>query len=727
MRFRVILVFFLSCAAPALAWVPHTAEFPAVKVTAPPTPDLSDPVWKSGVVFDKFYNFTTHQPAKYATTAYLLYDAQNLYFAAHVQQAGVPITATQTVDHTSVATDDNVTLNLETSGSGNRVYTFSVNPRGVGAETSSENARYAPDWKHVAQVQPNGDWDVVMIIPLKVLRAQGGSKQNWQINVTRFIGSSSDTYTWAYEDTMTGAQNSQYWPHLTGLELAVAAARPKPHADIYGLGAAGPDRGIFQNGIGDFQPMTARPYGIDAKVPLTNTMAFVGTLNPDFSNVEQDQTTIAPQEFQRQYSEYRPFFSQGAGYLNSVPGSNVNSTDIAFYSPKIGVFNSGYKLEGTQGLNSIGLLNASGDGFNDSAFGYQWSKPDQSEDFGIDAVDANHGTFNGIDQDGRDQTFGMGGATINPHSGFFVTSRYSMDRGTFITDPSQADDFQISTGLQNAKQLLLLKYSDIGPEYAPLDGYVTENDIRGPQAFYQYTGAGGTNGIIKSYQLVMGGDRYLDRSGAVHESDWFSNASVTFKDLVTLQYGESTSLLRFYGNATLDPNGNLVAYPFYGPSTMLPFNQQTVYFGYRDGTPAPFDVMDSFGPFANGAGLPVYLQQPMITTSHQFGAYSVGLVYAGAVQHALPGSGALPLDSQWERSLSLSRSFGKNTSLAIGLRGINGDGGFAEPGTNLAVSFHERFKDLDELYVNYGTPASIATLNRFIVKYIFHIGGDTGT
>ena len=93
----------------------------------------------------------------------------------------------------------------------------------------------------------------------------------------------------------------------------------------------------------------------------------------------------------------------------------------------------------------------------------------------------------------------------------------------------------------------------------------------------------------------------------------------------------------------------------------------------------------------------------------------------------MPGSAAIALDSQWERSLSVTRSFGKDTSLALGLRGINGDGGFAQPGTNLAVSFHQRFKSLDELYVDYGTPASITTLNRFIVKYVFHVGGDTGT
>jgi hypothetical protein len=48
--------------------------------------------------------------------------------------------------------------------------------------------------------------------------------------------------------------------------------------------------------------------------------------------------------------------------------------------------------------------------------------------------------------------------------------------------------------------------------------------------------------------------------------------------------------------------------------------------------------------------------------------------------------------------------------------------------TNLAVSFHQRFANLDELYVDYGSPAiQNNTLHRLIVKYVFHAGGGTGT
>lgn len=702
----------VATASPAFAWVPHTANVDAVKTATPPKIDasLSDPTWQKGVVFDRFYDFTNHQAAKENTVAYVLYDDTNLYLAVHCQQAGVPITATQNVDHAGVATDDHVSLNLETSGSGARVYQFRSNPRGIHDEYSSENSRYAPDWQSTTTILPNGDWNLVMVIPLKVIRAQGGGKQNWQIDVVRFVAATNDEYTWAYDSTMQAPGASQYWPHMVGLQIPAGVSRPKPHADVFALGSGGPDRGIFQNGIGQFEPMKARPYGIDLTVPVTNTMAFVGTLNPDFSNVEQDQTTIAPQEFQRQYTEYRPFFAQGAGYINALPGININSNDLQFYSPRIGVFDRGLKLEGTQGLGQVGLLNVTGDGFDDTAFGYAWNKPDNSLTLAVDGVNANH---TGI----RDNTFGYALATTNPRDGVFALAKITMDRGTGVDTPGQANDFQLGAGVQNAHTLALLKYADIGPEYNPLDGYIQTNDLRGPQFFYQYSGNGPKDGALKSYQLSYGVDRFTDRSGAAHQSDMFGTASVTFKDLVTLQYGQTTSNLRFYANA----------YPFYTGAQVLPFNNQTLSFGYRDGTPSPIDASYSWGPFANNELQPVFLQQMNLSTSVLRGVWGVSLAYNGALEHTVPGSVAPALDSQWLRSASLTRAFGKNASLAIGLRSINGNGGYALPGTNLALSYHERFRNLDELYVDYGTPAAVSTLNRVIVKYVFHVGGQTGT
>jgi hypothetical protein len=78
-----------------------------------------------------------------------------------------------------------------------------------------------------------------------------------------------------------------------------------------------------------------------------------------------------------------------------------------------------------------------------------------------------------------------------------------------------------------------------------------------------------------------------------------------------------------------------------------------------------------------------------------------------------------PSDGQWLRRISLGWSIDRNSTLSLALRNISGNGGFADPGTNLSASFHRLFGSGDELYLSFGTPAATKTVNRFLVKYVF--------
>jgi len=112
-----------------------------------------------------------------------------------------------------------------------------------------------------------------------------------------------------------------------------------------------------------------------------------------------------------------------------------------------------------------------------------------------------------------------------------------------------------------------------------------------------------------------------------------------------------------------------------------------------------------------------------LSTSQSFGPYSVSLEYDGSVEvSALSGR-----DSQWLRRISFGRSFGRNATFALSYRDINGTGGYATPGSNLSFVYHKRFNNGDEFYLDFGTPAAPKTLHRFVTKYVFHIGGATGT
>ena len=230
-------------------------------------------------------------------------------------------------------------------------------------------------------------------------------------------------------------------------------------------------------------------------------------------------------------------------------------------------------------------------------------------------------------------------------------------------------------------------YFDVSPFYDPIDGFTTNSDIHGPQGFFNFDGS--TTGI-KNWALFIGGDRFLDNSGAVHQADTQIFFNATFKNGFSINgAGAAIGQLRSYGvPAGPDCSGPIVSqtsfsgYPCYLDGTTQQFNLSTIPIGYGDGTPRPIDVSYSWGPFG---GNETHLFD--ISTSRPLGRrMTLGLEYSGTYERPLAAPGAL--DSQWLRRVSIGYNLGPESTLTISFRNINGLGGFStQPGTNVAVGF----------------------------------------
>ena len=730
---------YLLAAPPAFASVDREHSFAAVRVQQPPALDaqLTDPAWLKGVVALDFINLTTRRPAEHTTTAYLLYDDQNLYVGFKVEQRGVRMTANQTTNNVGYGLDDWVAIGIDTSGNGAQKYFFFVTPRGVRYQQSTESARYDPPWSATAQMS-GGEWTADLVVPLKDLRAAGGAVQAWRFNFARQIVATNDVYTWAYDTRMGDAGDSTWWPALTDLRLPHTAARPRSHAELYGLFSGGRDRNVFPQPSGAVEELTARNYGVDFAYPFTGSLALVGTFAPDFSNVETDQLTITPQEFQRRLTEYRPFFAQGADYLTPGlhDGMNGQAWSVPFYSPSIGSFNRGLKIEGTLGLNALGILEAKGNGFDDIAFGLNHKTADQAFRFLLGGVVANHlcapGDMPSVSHDcGRDETLQFGFRKTDLKTGFEFGGQHTFEQGDFVPQASQADFDIAYASVQRPYYYATAGYRDVGPYYSPIDGFTLLNDIRGPFATAGVNGNGSGPSRLKTWDAGFYAERYLDRVGNPRESQTIEYSDVTFKSLFGISLADVNSSLRVY------PSGN--GYPLYLGASTMPFHQSEIDLNYKRGTDSPLDVNYSWGPFASQcpgsppaptfcgpsstAWVPFDLQQFGASMSHPLGRrFSVTLELDGTRERA-----ASAADSQWLRRISLGESLGPDSNVSIALRSISGTGGFATPGVDLAVSFHRKFSGGNELFVAYGTPAATATLNRLIIKYVLHFGGGTGT
>jgi hypothetical protein len=706
-----VFVALAAQATPAHAAVSSSFSFPVARAShpLPLDPSLSDPSWQSGKVprDADWQNVTTRTRAAERTDVYLLYDDANLYAAFVAYQPAAPIIATQSTNEVGFGTDDFVGLGVDTSGAGSQAYLFEVTPRGVHYEQATENARYRPAWRSAAEVE-RGVWRAVLIVPLSDMRLRGEKRQNWRVAFFRSIAARGEHLSWAYDPTMQDLGSGswptfgdlRFWPGISGVELTSAAARPKPRLELYALSSSGGDRALYQQADGAFQFEKTRSFGADVSYPLTRTINAVGTINPDFSNVEIDQQTIVPQEFQRQLTEYRPFFAQGAQYIDSNPHgfTNFNAPqNLLFYSPSIGPFDAGAKIEGTYGLQSFGLLSfhgfdeTTGTAFDDRAFGYAHALQNRTFQYWADGVSAHHSTF------GTDTAYEVGTRGRNLHSGLDWLFNTGLDQNAAFGTARSTYGF---LDVLKPNYQAILQYADVSPNYHPIDGFTAFNDIRGFSGYVNLTGR--TPGV-KSWSFFVQGDRLLNHAGAIHEADANVFFTASFTNGISINgLGPSTSEL-------LMPAGSIV-----------PFNLMYVPIGYHDQTPAPIDVTAAWGSFG-GNWLHLYTAQ----TSRPLGSrYTLGLEYDGSYERSL-STGVL--QSQFLRRISVGVNLGPSSNFSLSLRDITGLGGFApQTGLNLAAGFHAWTKSGD-LYVNFGSPSAFATLNRTIVKYVFRLGGDAGT
>ena len=648
--------------------------------------DLTSPIWRRSLHVSAFSNFTTHDALTDTTDVYLTFGPDAIY-CAFVSRQEAPITANQRENGVGLGLDDYVSLVFDTSGNGTNQYFFETTPAGVRYQAASESSRYDPPWIAKGAIHDR-TWLGEIVVPYRFLR---GVSSSWRINFVRYVAKSQLFYTYAFDSKMTTPFDQTFWPTIRGTPK-LAAVKRSPTAEIYGLADIGRDRHVFEGVAGQFSSNTIRNYGADLKIPISAGVNFDATLNPDFSNVESDQQTISPQEFRYQYAEYRPFFTQGANWL---PGSEV------FYSPSIGIFDRGEKIEGAIGRFGIGVLDVGAFGSSNQAYNVAYNSSDQQLSLSV-AGASSHSAL------GNDNVSEFNLSNLNATSRIQSGVSVALEDGTFTKSEGKATRSVAYTGVTRANYSLSAAYFDIGPEYDPVNAYVSQSDIRGPLFSGSLTSTANASSAVRQYTASAYADRYVDESGAAREVDTGGNGSVTFRDLLSFTFGQSLSSLRTYGTA----------YPTYRGGVTSPYDQTTFGASFRSGTPDTESVSYSWGPYAT-----YFLQQFDASLTHALAkTVSVEIDYGNVDERAA----LTAANGQTLRRLSLLDSISADQSIALGYRTIDGSGGFATPGRNLALSYRRQFHNGSNLFVEYGSPAASSTLQRTIVKYVLLIGPGAG-
>ncbi len=334
---------------------------------------LDEAVWESATVLNGFYQT---QPGDNTspteqTEVRLGYDAEHLYLGIRAQDKLGNVRAT-VAKRDNVVEDDNVQIYLDTFNDRRRAYVLIFNPLGVqqdGIFTEGQGEDYSFDLLMESRgAVHDGGYTIEVAIPFKSLRYQSGGGRLWGIHVFRRIKHRNDEQnSWMpLARGVSGLLNQA--GHLAGLE-DIAPGRTLELIPSLTISETGRRRATLSPAELDRRPGALDPGrfvnapveldpGLTAKLGITPTVTLDLAVNPDFAQVEADQTVVtANQRFPIFFQEKRPFFLEGIDIFQT-PLTPVHTRTII--DPDVAV-----KLTGKLGRNTFGLLAASDRGPGD--------------------------------------------------------------------------------------------------------------------------------------------------------------------------------------------------------------------------------------------------------------------------------------------------------------------------------------------------------------------------
>ncbi len=704
--FLKLFLLFLACRSVALAADPPTIAVPAG--AAPTVNGTIDSSWSKAATVMLANDYTYRRAAGEKAQAYIVQDGSAIYIAFAVTQTE-GITASQHTNGSSVQSDDYVGVYLDPQGQRGFSYAFFANPNGARYQTSSENCAFAPEWNAVAKATSSG-YTVTMRIPLEIMRASGS--QSWRAQFVRFTVATNSLDVWSYSPIASSPTDPTFIGTISGIGVAPAGGKSATGRNTLRL----QPYALSESTSAENGGSTSR-VGADFSIPITPTASLVGTLHPDYSNVEADQQTIAPTAFARQYTEVRPFFTQLSSYFNSR--FNCTNCPQTLYTPSIPTFGQGYGVEGTQGRFSFAGFDALGEGRTDQAQTVNYGYEDPRQTISINAQRVNVAAY-GV----NDNTDTLDGGYFDQRAHVFAYSNNGVETGTLVTDPSLGTYHDLGLGYLTPLTIVTGGIQRIGADFAPLDGYTAQSDILGYQIYGSQTFNFAPKRLLHDIVVSNYYARYNNHFDLLSQTDNDPQINFDFRDLMTVHLYGGWIGVRTFANE------------------FLPFDQSGFYVGYRTSTNTPTYVQYTAGPYYHGHLIAwTYLTTLPVTRR-------VHVALETDEDKYLTAYAGEETTDQWLERASLDWQLSRQFQFDVGVRRIIGanlpnsiqpltyapapcvvnpyaPGCFVNAG-NVSVAAHFLYAR-NEFYVVYGNANNLATEPALFLKWITYIGAEKGT
>jgi len=309
------------------------------------------------------------EPASESTFVRVAYDDEALYVGMEMYDSEPDKIISRLTRRDRYVENDLVNLIIDSHHDHQTAYAFVVSVSGTQRDSYYYNDDWADDnwdavWESSAKMTPWG-WIAEIKIPFHCLRFACEENPVWGFYCSRRIARKNELDRWIYIPESASGFVSHFG-HMKGLKSLTPPKRLEilPYVVSYeetepkSLG--NPDgRDFFGN------------FGFDLKYGITSNITLDAAINPDFGQVEQDETILNLSTFETWYSEKRPFFLEGfkifetpldlfySRRIGKLPSGWPDDADYYIDRPAATTILAAAKISGkTKGGTSIGILEA---------------------------------------------------------------------------------------------------------------------------------------------------------------------------------------------------------------------------------------------------------------------------------------------------------------------------------------------------------------------------------
>ena len=280
------------------------------------------------------------------TEAWIMFDQNNLYFAARVWDSAPPsewVANEMRRDSRALFQNDTFGMSFDTFYDRRNAFFFYTNALGGMTDQRVRSDGNNIDWNTVWDARTGrfeGGWTQEVAIPFKSLRYRSGPNQVWGVQFRRVMRKKNE---YAHLTPVPVSMGRGAVHHLASAGTLVGMEVPDGGVNLefkpYGIGGVTTnlreDPPVRNDGDGDA--------GFDVKYGITQSVTADLTYNTDFAQVEVDEQQVNLTRFSLFFPEKREFFLEGQGIFNfgrggfGGGGGRGGETPTVFFSRQIGL------------------------------------------------------------------------------------------------------------------------------------------------------------------------------------------------------------------------------------------------------------------------------------------------------------------------------------------------------------------------------------------------------